>query len=234
MMGMIVEFRAARTSWDRWHDHAASPCEQRVFGRRWRWTVLWEMIWDDWIEHHRVSGTLTEFIEDIQRFWIPLRSRLEDATPYDPAIEILWQEALAKGPVALAQWPQMVRETWTAMASKTDDEAPKIPPTVSVDEPIAEVDVIPTQRSRHRVASRVGNPLLDDLLQDWRDDLLSQGISRSHANNMRLVLVRTIQGHQNDPLSRVLEVIDQTGDRTTRHAGQLWRQWLEQKSEVLV
>ena len=111
----IVEFQDARISWDRWHDHAASESEQRAFGRRWRWTALWEMIWDDWIEHKLVSGTLSEFVEALQRFWTPLRPRLADATSYDPAIEIVWQLVLADGPATLILWPQVVNGTWAAM-----------------------------------------------------------------------------------------------------------------------
>jgi hypothetical protein len=115
---VLAEFRSARASWDRWHSHVATEAEQRNYGRRWRWTALWECIWDEWVLHHRVQGTLREFIDGTERFWHPLMERLQEAVSYDPMIEVIWRDALESGPRRWNDWPRIVQDSWHQMCER--------------------------------------------------------------------------------------------------------------------
>ena len=169
---MIMEFRAARASWNLWHDHPATETEQRLYGRRWRWTRLWETIWDRWVDQQYVRS-LTEFIKMTEQFWHPLLAHLEDAGPYDPAVEIMWEEALAAGPEQLAIWPQLVQDSWAAMIRPLPVGGPTIPAEIETpprtsaeaqteaapgDEAPKDIPVVVSHRHRQSVSQGIDQP----------------------------------------------------------------------------
>lgn len=245
---MIMEFRAARASWNLWHDHPATETEQRLYGRRWRWTRLWETIWDRWVDQQYVRS-LTEFIKMTEQFWHPLLAHLEDVGPYDPAVEIVWEEALTAGPEQLAIWPQLVRDSWAAMILPQPVVAPTIPaeietPSISSVDAQAEApkDEPAEAPNQHRLSDSqgidqpghpyrargtqpvvTGHPETDAILMDWYEYLRDQGFSISRARTLRRLVAKAIN-------ATGLPLADLPGhpwDRETDLAVVRMHQWLE-------
>ncbi len=232
---MIIEFQAARGGWERWHDQAATEAEQRDYGRRWRWTALWEMVWDAWVDEELVAGTLTEFVDSLRRFWTPLQPRLSDNVRYDLALEIQWLRVLASGPKALTTWPHVVADTWSRLeaASPLLDGEPQTSATGMASR-TAQLASSSPQPPPGRTMVRTGDAALDALLLRWRDALRAQGLSSSHSNSMRRAVIAVLAEHGNS----VMNALDGTSDGwdvPTRHALKLFRAWYSaDKTEAMV
>ncbi|MCL6562721.1 MAG: hypothetical protein K6U87_06910 [Firmicutes bacterium] len=210
----LPEFRAARGGWARWR--AGEPltvAEARRYGRRWRWWALWERVWDRWVAQGQ-GASLTRFAEAAQAFWRGLEAVLDDPAPYDPAIELEWERILARGPAALAGWPDAVARTWAAMAAQAPE--PDVAPAAvrEVDAPRPARGEAPAGGSRAGAAPAAGGappqgprpavptpaevrpePAVIPLragahpypprLTAWRDALRAQGMSHSHSDKHR-------------------------------------------------
>ncbi|PSR27145.1 MAG: hypothetical protein C7B46_19585, partial [Sulfobacillus benefaciens] len=127
---LLVEFQAAQQGWIRWHTTSLSVPSveaQRNYGRRWRWTALWERIWRQWITENQVLGTLDQFVEKTIVFWQPLYPLLDADVLYDLTIEIEWERWLLENR-ALKGWPQFVQETWDQMLVTSQEVLDQNPP----------------------------------------------------------------------------------------------------------
>ena len=214
---MIIEFRAARAGWERWQDHPATAEEQRQYGRRWRWTRLWEMIWDRWVDRGQVHS-LTEFIKLTERFWHPLLACLDDPCEYDPAIEIVWEDALTDGPQQLVDWPRVVHESWTAPVMST------CPATTQSPAPEKDSAEAPrTAKSRGPKLIETGLAETDAILMDWCHSLQDQGLSVSRAQTLRRRVAQAII-ETGLPLKALP---DRQWDRDTTLAISRMHQWLQ-------
>ncbi|CAB1129513.1 conserved protein of unknown function [Candidatus Hydrogenisulfobacillus filiaventi] len=228
---VLPEFRAARAAWRKWRgDGDPSPETQREYGRQWRWYALWERVWDHW-EDAGLAWGLAEFVTGLRRFWAPLRGLARDPVPYDPSIELEWEAALA-GPNDLERWDAIVGETWSRMAAVS---TAKEEPTVSKgsEAPVEEMVELVVE-AEEPAASRprsIGKPLMDydPLLNEWRDDLLANGVSRSHADNLRRYVGRA-SARLGLPVTLITpDLPGVTVDE--RRAAKAWVAWLASRQE---
>ncbi|WP_158246089.1 hypothetical protein [Sulfobacillus sp. hq2] len=207
---MLPEFNAARLSWRRWHDHPASLEEQRTFGRRWRWTALWESIWDQWLTRDVVIGSLDEFVVSARRFWHPLASLMRDPVPYDPTIEGIWQDVLGEGPQTLVTWAETAHVTWQAMNATPG--------------PMAEVSLPPTKQSRgKRSPTSTGDATADALLAQWLVAMREHGVSKSYSGNLRRYVV--LASNAAGVLPEALDAQDRRWNKETQTAILRYQSW---------
>lgn len=235
---MLPEFLAARLSWSRWHDTPATENDQRASGRRWRWTLLWERVWDQWIEGELVIGSLDEFAGGSKLFWKPLRPLLNDPAPYDLAVESEWLDALASGPSTLTVWPQTVTRTWAQMQAVISVPTP---------EPAAKVKASPKQKLVRAKTSKTSTPApsavnqsetgiapghpatttgdatADARLAQWRQTLRAEGLSKSYSGNLRRYVI--LAANTAGVLPEELSPNDARWDATTRMAIERYQQW---------
>lgn len=236
---MLPEFAAARLSWSRWHEAPAAEADQRATGRRWRWTLLWERVWDEWLEKQAVVGSLDEFAQGSKLFWKPLRPLLNDPAPYDLTIESEWLDALAAGPAALSAWPAVVTRTWAQMqaviAVPTLEPAAKVKAspkqkpvrgkTSSTPKPVPTTVQKPARGiPARRSATTTGDAVADARLAQWRQTLRDEGLSKSYSGNLRryVILAANAAGIAPEKLAPT----DDQWDSTTRMAIERYHQWL--------
>lgn len=241
---MLPEFLAARLSWSRWHENPATETDQRATGRRWRWTLLWERVWDEWLENQAVIGSLDEFAQGSKLFWKPLHPLLNDPAAYDLTIEPEWLDALAAGPSTLSVWPQTVTRTWARMqaviavptlepAAKSkaspkqkfvQSKAPNVPGPSAPNQSGAGV-------SPGRRVTATGNAAADAQLAQWRQTLRANGMSKSYSGNLRRYVV--LAANAAGVLPERLNSADQRWNSETRAAIERYQQWhrVTQKEE---
>lgn len=245
---LLIEFQAAQKGWIRWHTKSPSSEAQRNYGRRWRWTALWERIWRQWITENQVLGTLDQFVEKTIVFWQPLYPLLDADVLYDSTIEIEWERWLLENS-ALKGWPQFVQETWDQMLVTSQEVLDQNPPeavfepsrtisegntslVISVDQhapviPMADQPVAVTNQcaQRHVAAS---DPQDDALLFEWQQAMQQAGVSKSYSRQRRREVASAMIAA--GCTLQELNADDLRWQTSIRHAIGQFQQWLQSRS----
>ena len=245
---LLVEFQAAQQGWIRWHTTAPSLDVQRNYGRRWRWTALWERIWHQWITENQVLGTLDQFVEKTIVFWQPLYPLLDADVLYDLTIEIEWERWLLANST-LKDWPQFVAASWEQMTvlvseppnSSLQEVVPSVLPEPSEDHTVQDnepdqaspnttVHESPKSSTNQQPRLRIvaNTPEDDALLFAWQQAMQQAGVSKSYSRQRRCEVARALQAA--GCTLRDLIADDPQWSIVTRHAIKDFQQWQDSHS----